>query len=205
MRKHYTDHQIRTALDTSLSLSEACRKLQCRGSTLRRWMQKYGLDWEKWKNMGRKGRDSSQERKYTAEQAFQKNMPLRYAFKYLKEEREWKCEQCGLSEWQGSTLPLEVHHINGDHWDQRRENLQILCPNCHALTKTWRSKGRKKEQQISDAEIVNYIKESENIHEALNKLGMSSKGANYARVQRLLAKEYLKSIKVHESNLTLGC
>lgn len=167
-------------------------------------MQKYGLDWEKWKNVGRKGRDSSQERRYTAEQSFQKNIPLRYAFRYLREERDWKCEQCGLSEWQGKPLPLEVHHINGDHWDQRRENLQILCPNCHALTKTWRSKGRKK-HQLDDTEIIKCIEESENIHKALNKLGMSSKGANYARVQKLLAKEYLKSIKAHKNNPSLEC
>lgn len=35
--------------------------------------------------------------------------------------------------WQGLKLPLELHHINGNHYDNRLENLQILCPNCHAI------------------------------------------------------------------------
>jgi hypothetical protein len=52
----------------------------------------------------------------------------------LKEER---CEQCGLSEWQGKRLPLQLDHINGDHTDNRLQNLRILCGNCHSQTDTW--------------------------------------------------------------------
>jgi predicted transcriptional regulator len=48
-----------------------------------------------------------------------------------------KCEACGLSEWRGLPIPLALHHVNGDRHDNRLENLQILCPNCHGLTDTW--------------------------------------------------------------------
>ena len=49
----------------------------------------------------------------------------------LKEDR---CEVCGISEWRGAPLSLALHHVNGDGKDNRLENLQLLCPNCHSQT-----------------------------------------------------------------------
>lgn len=54
--------------------------------------------------------------------------------------KEHKCELCGGVEWQGFKIPLELHHTNGNHSDNRIENLQLLCPNCHALTDNYRGK-----------------------------------------------------------------
>ena len=51
-----------------------------------------------------------------------------------------KCYKCNLYEWQSKPIPIELEHINGDHFDNRIENLTILCPNCHALTPTYRGK-----------------------------------------------------------------
>ena len=46
--------------------------------------------------------------------------------------KEAKCEICGLSEWMGMPIPLELHHKNCNHFDNSEDNVMILCPTCHA-------------------------------------------------------------------------
>ena len=53
---------------------------------------------------------------------------------------EAKCYNCGMTEWLGKPAPLELEHKNGDRFDNRRENLTLLCANCHAFTPTYRRK-----------------------------------------------------------------
>ena len=49
-----------------------------------------------------------------------------------------QCSKCGLKDsWQGEPITLQLDHINGDHDDNRLENLRILCPNCHSQTNTY--------------------------------------------------------------------
>lgn len=61
--------------------------------------------------------------------------------RYLFEKYDNKCEKCGLCEVNPSTgcVPLEVHHIDGDYTNNTEDNLLLLCPNCHALTETYKS------------------------------------------------------------------
>lgn len=50
------------------------------------------------------------------------------------------CNSCFNIEWLGQPIPLELHHIDGDKNNLLVENLELLCPNCHALTDTYRGK-----------------------------------------------------------------
>jgi DNA-binding CsgD family transcriptional regulator len=67
------------------------------------------------------------------------NVKRRLLAEGLKEHR---CERCGIHRWQGDLLPLALHHVNGDRDDNRIENLELLCPNCHALTPNFAGRNR---------------------------------------------------------------
>lgn len=61
--------------------------------------------------------------------------------RYLLEKHNYRCSVCGWGEENkySHKIPLEIHHINGNHLNNKEENLQILCPNCHSLTENYKS------------------------------------------------------------------
>jgi 5-methylcytosine-specific restriction endonuclease McrA len=108
------------------------------------------------------------------------------------ESQEGRCGKCQLSEWLGQPIPLEVDHINGDRTDHRRENLEAICPNCHAQTPTWRGRGLKilndgpRLNSYTDEEILKLLIEHKTPSNLLRALGMSPRGGNYRRVNKAL-------------------
>lgn len=54
--------------------------------------------------------------------------------------KEYKCECCGLTTWLDKPIPLELHHKDGDRHNNILENFELLCPNCHAFTDSYRGK-----------------------------------------------------------------
>ena len=106
----------------------------------------------------------------------------------LIEERGHKCENCNLEKWLDLPISLELHHIDGDRSNNTKENLKLLCPNCHSYTDNYGSKN-KKHSNISDIDFIHALQNSTTIREALLSLGLSDAGANYAKA-RALIKEY---------------
>lgn len=57
--------------------------------------------------------------------------------------KEYRCEKCGISEWCGDPISLELDHIDGNGKNHLLSNLRLLCPNCHSQTPTFRNKRRR--------------------------------------------------------------
>ncbi len=58
--------------------------------------------------------------------------------------KPYKCDVSGMDPvWNGKPLTLQLDHINGKYWDNRFENLQYVCPNCHTQTETWGTRNKK--------------------------------------------------------------
>jgi len=105
---------------------------------------------------------------------------------------EYKCNCCGLDSWRGEEISLELDHIDGDHWNNRRNNIQFLCPNCHSLTENYKGKKKEKKEKggtvLDKEQIIKLIREGKNIHEVLQILNIKV-GGNYNIIYRLLKEE----------------
>lgn len=113
---------------------EIARVLGVKYETLNKHLKDLGIDYKG--NPNRKGVSHSETKTpVSLYLSGEKNITASKLRNKLIDEglKEYKCEKCGRTEWEGRPIPLELHHINMDHNDNRLENLQILCSNCHSL------------------------------------------------------------------------
>lgn len=108
----------------------------------------------------------------------------------LEAVRGHKCEKCGLTEWNGQSIPLQVHHINGNSQDNDPNNLQLLCPNCHAQTENYCGKNIRNyyHQQVDEQSFVEALRNSVSIRQALLQLNLTPQRDNYDRAYKICEK-----------------
>lgn len=109
-------------------------------------------------------------------------------------EQKGRCACCGLGEWRGKPIVLELDHRKGR--SERREDLWALCPNCHSQTENWRGRGTRRNSSggkfkivVSDDDLSRSLASSSTIRQALLSVGMCGEGHNYKRAKKLLEKK----------------
>ena len=121
------------------------KQLECKQETLNNYLIKMGIDYagnQSGKGMTKiKNKLSFQEYLDTSKDIQSNKVRIKLLEEGIKPH---KCENCGLEEWMGYPIPLELHHIDGDKTHNELSNYQLLCPNCHALTDSYRGKNSRK-------------------------------------------------------------
>ena len=117
------------------------RQLNCNPKTINPILERLGLTYGG--NQSGKGQ-TKRKSKMSLIEYLEKSQDIQTnkVRKKLLEEgyKEHKCECCGLSSWLDSPIPLEVHHKDGNRNNNTLENFELLCPNCHAFTDSYRGK-----------------------------------------------------------------
>ena len=158
MRHSYTIEEFKKSVEESYSIAQALTKLGLspRGGNYRvfkKFQKLYNIDTSHFTGQGHmKGKTHNFNTVPLSEilvkdyEYSSNKLRKRLISEGLKKHR---CECCGLTEWLGEPIPLELDHIDGDHSNNLFENLKILCPNCHAKTPTYRGKNKKNKNSES--------------------------------------------------------
>jgi 5-methylcytosine-specific restriction endonuclease McrA len=94
------------------------------------------------------------------------------------------CALCGIAEeWNGMPLNFQMDHIDGDRTNESRENLRLLCPNCHSQTDTY---GSKNMHRATDEELLEALESTTSRYQACLNVGINPSVRVYERIDKLI-------------------
>lgn len=132
-------------IEQNQSKAFIAKELHCKQETLNSYLKKMDIEYKG--NQSGKG-FTKQKDKWSLEEYLQNssNIQTNKIRKKILESgiKEHKCECCGLATWLNQPIPLELHHKDGNRDNNTIENFQLLCPNCHAFTDSYRGKNSRK-------------------------------------------------------------
>lgn len=153
IKKHWEEKSLRKTITSSQSVRDALRKMGLRGAGgnyryFEQYVEKYqiatkhflGKGWSKNKSVPKEPVRSLEEIL-----VIKSNFSIYQLKKRLFQAglKKPQCEECGWAKRsEDGRVPIEIDHVNGDHSDNRFENLRILCPNCHSLKPTHRGRNK---------------------------------------------------------------
>ena len=135
--------QILKWIDEGKTKSFMSKELGCKPETLNGYLKKMGIEYSG--RPGVHGQDYNTGYKTTEEYINSGSVVKSHILKgkLIRDGiKKKECELCGVSTWRGVELPLELHHKDGNHYNNNVDNLAILCPNCHSLTGTYKNSNK---------------------------------------------------------------
>jgi hypothetical protein len=151
-QRRYTDEQLASAVTTSQSMRQVLTKLGLKPAggnyeVVKRRIRELNLDTSHL--LGKailRGKSHAYGTRHLDQVLVHRKLENTYRLRdrLLHEGlKEHRCDRCGGTEWLGGPIPLELHHRDGDRTNNTLANIDLLCPNCHALTDNYRG-GKKK-------------------------------------------------------------
>lgn len=168
--RKWTLSQLKEAVKSARTMRQVAHKLGFSGHTpqtitIQKYIYKHNLDISHWKPQSQRWLKTysvpkPSESRLLLEQILTNPSPYRnnpYLRRMLlnKGLKHNICEICGVKSWMGQELVCTLHHMNGNTVDNRIENLQTLCPNCHSQTHNFggkKNKGLLIRQSFNDTE-----------------------------------------------------
>lgn len=185
--KMFSDEQIKSFVEECTSFVQLQKKMGYTGNSgsikkkLEEVLNEKGIDYSHFKGHAWNKDENKKPVKHRDPSRLLTQQTVK---EHFIKNHEYKCEKCGISEWNGMPITLQLHHKDGDHNNNEESNLSLLCPNCHSQTENFC--GKKKALSVDDEDFLNALLNTTSICAACREVGITPNQSNYRRAKRLL-------------------